>query len=95
MALVDSPRPDTSGFRVRDLAGRWCVSQDKIRRWINNGELRAINVATNLCGRPRWVITRESVAAFEHRRTSGPPPQRKRRRLRQKWTDYYADSEKT
>ncbi len=41
------------GYTVRDLAGYYRVSEDKIRRWIAAGELKAVNTATALCGRPR------------------------------------------
>ena len=45
------------------------VGQDKILAWIRSGEMRAINTATNLCGRPRWVVT--DVALAELLKTLG------------------------
>jgi hypothetical protein len=77
------------GFTVADLARRWRVSPDKVRAWIQAGELRAINTAGVLCGRPRWVISADSLAAFEHRRAGGPPPKPARRRKRTVLVDYY------
>jgi hypothetical protein len=68
------------------------VGEDKVRGWVRRGELAAINTATALCGRPRWVITPDALAAFEKRRASGPPPKRPRRQRR--WAqqiDYFPD----
>jgi hypothetical protein len=42
--------------------------------------LVGVNIATNLCGRPQWRITPESVELFERRRSSAPPPKPQRRR---------------
>jgi excisionase family DNA binding protein len=78
------------GRTVRDLAAYYRVSEDKIRRWIACGELRAINTAGKLCGKPRWVIPPDAQAEFERRRTAGPPPKPPRRR-RPVMVDYYPD----
>jgi hypothetical protein len=67
------------------------VSPDKVRAWINRGELRAINTAAVLCGKPRWVITVEALAEFEKRRAGGPPPKLPRRRRRGAQIDFYPD----
>jgi hypothetical protein len=73
--------PDTPpGLTVADVARRYRVGEDKVRSWINRGELRAINTATVLCGKPRWVIQPEDLAAFERGRAGGPPPTPRRRR---------------
>jgi excisionase family DNA binding protein len=68
------------GLTTRDVSRRLLVSEDKVRRWIANGELRAINTANALCGRPRYVITQEALAEFERCRTVGPPPKPPRRK---------------
>jgi hypothetical protein len=81
----------TAGWTVRMLARRWCVSPEKIRAWIRRGELVAVNVATALCGRPRWVVTPDSLATFEQRRTGGVPPKPQRRRRKTTAVDYYPD----
>lgn len=60
-----------AGFTVPDVARRYRVGQSKVRSWIDRGELRAINVATALCGRPRWVIPVEALSEFEERRAGG------------------------
>jgi excisionase family DNA binding protein len=81
------------GLTVTDVARRYRVSEDKVRTWIARGELRAINTAAALCGRPRWVIPPEALEAFEQRRAGGPPPkpERKRRKRQPDFVDYYPD----
>jgi hypothetical protein len=80
------------GLTVRDVAVRYRVGPDKVRGWIARGELRAINTAGVACGKPRWVITQESLAAFERRRVGGPAVKPAKRRKRQaEVTDYYPD----
>jgi hypothetical protein len=81
---------------VADVARRYRVGEDKVRAWIARGELPAINTAAVLCGRPRWVITPDALAAFERGRRGGPPPKpAPRRRRRPAATsgviDYYPD----
>ena len=79
------------GLTVADVAKRYRVSPDKVRRWIVRGELAAINTAAVLCGKPRWVITADALVAFERRRASAPPPKPPRRRRRRDVIDYYPD----
>jgi len=79
------------GRTVRDLSIYYRVSEDKIRRWIASGELRAINTADDPCGKPRWVIPPDAQAEFERRRAAGPPPKPMRRRRRPAAVDYYPD----
>jgi hypothetical protein len=81
----------TRGLTVADVATRLRVSADKIRGFINRGELAAINTATALRGRPRWVITPEALADFKRLRASGPPSKPARRRKRSQLVDYYPD----
>jgi hypothetical protein len=52
------------------LARLWGVDAVKVARWIESGELRAINAATNVGGRPRYLIDRADIAAFELRRAT-------------------------
>jgi excisionase family DNA binding protein len=79
------------GLTVRDVSRRLRVSEDKVRFWIDKGEMRATNTATNLCGRPRWVISPDALAEFERRRAGGPMPQPKKRRKQTALVDYYPD----
>jgi transposase len=71
------------------VARRYRVGEDKVRTWIRRGELAAVNTASALCGRPRWVVTAEALAAFERRRVGGPAPKRQRRRRRTELVDFY------
>ena len=79
------------GFTVADVARRYRVGEDKVRAWIARGELAAVNTATALCGRPRWVIPAEALPAFERRRASTPPPKPARRRRQSAAIDFYPD----
>jgi hypothetical protein len=81
----------TAGFSVADLCRRWRVGADKIHGFLRRGELIGVNVAASLSGRLQWRITRESVEAFERRRSSAPTPKVPRRRKRTTEIDFYPD----
>jgi hypothetical protein len=83
--------PPTHGLTVSDIANRYRVGADKVRSWIARGELAAINTSTVLCGRPRWVIPPDSLAAFEARRRGGPTPKPPRRRKATALVDFFPD----
>jgi hypothetical protein len=81
-----------TGLTVREVARRFRVSPDKVRAWITRGELAAINTATALCGKPRFVILPDALNAFERGRQAGPPPKPPRRRKGTPVFDYYPDT---
>lgn len=82
-----------AGFTVCELAARFRVSPDKVRLWINRGELTAINTAASRCGKPRWVVTPEALADFEKKRQCAVPTTKLARRKRPKdQIDFYPDS---
>jgi hypothetical protein len=86
--------PSPGGLTVRDVARRYRVDEDKVRGWIARGELRAVNTASVLCGRPRWVVSPDALAEFERRRAGGPPPKPpkpKRARRTNAEIDFYPD----
>lgn len=85
------PRPPAAGLTVADVARRYRVGPDKVRAWIGRGELAAVNTATALCGKPRWIILPNALAAFERRRAGGPPPKVERRRKKGYAVDYFPD----
>jgi hypothetical protein len=64
------------------LAARWGVSSDKVLHLIRTGQLRALNVAADPGGRPRWRIPVEAVLAFEQARAAGAPAPSGRQRRR-------------
>jgi hypothetical protein len=84
-------RDPNAGLTVEDVARRYRVSPDKVRAWIAHGELPGINTATNLCGKPRWVITPDALAAFEKSRAGGPVPKPQRRRRPPTVIDFFPD----
>ena len=54
------------------LARRFGVGPDKVLAWIRSGELPAINGAAKPNGRPRYLIDKADVEAFEARRQVRP-----------------------
>lgn len=80
----------TRGLTVADVARRYRVSEDKVRSWIARGELKATNTATNLSGRPRWVISPDALVELERRRAGGPVPTTKKRKRKNTYeVDYF------
>ena len=57
-------------------------NQTKILGWIRSGELRGVNVAAKVGGRPRWRISLEDLEGFLQRRAASPVPKVARRRTR-------------
>jgi excisionase family DNA binding protein len=78
-----------TGYTVADLAKRLRIGRDKVRGFIQRGEIVAVNVAGTLAGKPQWRITAESVERFENRRSSAPTPTV--RRIKRAQVDYYPD----
>jgi excisionase family DNA binding protein len=64
--------PERSKLTPPEVARLWGVSPDKVLAWIAGGELRAVNAATRPGGRPRWLIDRADLAAFEAARAARP-----------------------
>jgi hypothetical protein len=88
---LNGPFPD-SGFTVKDLARRYRVSPDKIRKWIALDLLSALNTASALCGKPRYVVTPEALTAFERSRAAGQPKKpAKRRKRTNNFIDFFPD----
>jgi excisionase family DNA binding protein len=80
------------GLTVSEFAATYRVSEDKVRAWIAKGELRAVNTAAVLAGKPRWVISPEALAEFEKKRSGGRIPQATTKRRRNQITfDFYPD----
>jgi hypothetical protein len=79
------------GFTVADVAAKYRVSPDKVRAWINRGELAAVNVASARCGRPQLRVTPEALANFARARAAAEPRPAPRRRRRAAEIDYFPD----
>ena len=62
------------------IGEQYGVDPAKVLGWIRRGELRAMNVATTIGGRPRYRIAPADLAAFEAARSAGPTPRVSRRR---------------
>jgi hypothetical protein len=92
MFNADLPCPDRS-VTPREFARRYRVGVERVRGWILRGELRAINTADHLSGKPRWVIPPEAIQEWEQRRQGGTPAEvtpRRRRRVAA-MVDFYPD----
>ena len=70
---------DRLKFTPPEIARKWGISVDKILTWIRSGELKAINAATRLGGRPRYLISLEALDSFERSRTVAEQPSSKPR----------------
>lgn len=66
--------PSMTYLTVKEIATRLAVNNTKVLRWINDGELRAIDVSSKPgTGRPRWRVSPEWLKAFEDGRSNRPP----------------------
>jgi transposase len=80
------------GLTTREVAKRYRVSNNKIIDWIRNGQMRAINTASVLSAKPRFVIPPEALVEFERSRNAAEPtPPPRRRRKRSYKVDYFPD----
>lgn len=61
-----------STFTPPEVARRYRIATKKVLGWIRSGELVAINLANRGCTRPRYVISAESIEAFEAARRVVP-----------------------
>src|SRR5262245_30485620 len=80
-----------AGYTVADLARRYRVSCDRVRGWIERGELRALSRRDARCGRPAYVVTPEAMAEFERGRAVATLPKPARRKKRTQEMDFYPD----
>lgn len=62
------------------IAEQLGIEPQKVRTWIQRGELVASNVADRVDGRPRWRVSASELEAFLARRQSRPPVKAARRR---------------
>jgi hypothetical protein len=79
------------GVTPNEFAIRYRISPDRVRAMIARGELRALNLATAKCRKPRYVILPEHLAEFERGRQTAEPPKPARRKRLPTIKDYYPD----
>jgi predicted site-specific integrase-resolvase len=74
--------PTKAKLTPPEVARLWGIATEKVLAWIRSGELRAVNAATTLGGRPRYLIDVDDLAAFERSRatTVTPPTKPAKRR---------------
>jgi hypothetical protein len=88
-----TPYDPQRGGTPRQLSRYLRVSVERVRGWIERGELGAINTAPTRCGRPRYIILPHHLEEFERGRrvaTAAETPRRRRREAAVK--DYYPDN---
>jgi excisionase family DNA binding protein len=90
LTLADVAQTAERGHTPRELARLLRVSPDRIRAMIAAGELGALDMARQRCGRPRYIILPQHVEEFLRRRSAAPTP-KPRRRKRTQDTDFYPD----
>jgi len=74
------------------LARELGVKPGKVLAWVRAGELRAVDMAQNRGGRPRYRIARRAVDAFLAARAAVPhvaPSPRRRRRRNSQITEFF------
>jgi excisionase family DNA binding protein len=79
------------GYTPREVARLLRVGHDRIRAWIQSGAMRAVNTAPTRCGRPRYIVLPEHLAAWVQQQTVSQPPKVPRRKRRRESVDYFAD----
>ena len=67
------------------VAERYGVSPDTVRRWITNGDLLATDVSKG--GRPRYRVSADDLKEFDKRRVAKVSPAKPARRRRPKDSD--------
>ena len=67
-AVAGEPLIQRTKLTPAEIARRWGIKSHKVLAWIRSGELRAINAAETMTGRPRYLVDVKDLAAFERAR---------------------------
>jgi excisionase family DNA binding protein len=65
----------TPYLTTRQIADQLAVEIGRVCDWINQGELRAVNVVRRVSMKPRWRVSPEALEEFLRRRQSREPYQ--------------------
>ena len=88
MSNAAAPPPDR-WLSPPQIGRKLGVDPGKIIEWIRRGELRAVNIAENLGGRPRYRVDPAALAAFLDGRSTSPTPKPVRQRKKGFERKYY------
>jgi excisionase family DNA binding protein len=72
--MAHSQPERTPYLTTRQIADQLSVEIGRVCDWINQGELRAVNVVRRVSMKPRWRVSPEALEAFLRRRQSYEPP---------------------
>jgi excisionase family DNA binding protein len=77
--LAAIPRPQKERLTPPEVAKRYGVSPDTVRKWIADGDLVAVSIGSK-GKRARSVVELSALEVFDKRRTAkaSPPPSRRR-----------------
>ena len=78
---------DQPTYTPPELAELWKRSKNTIIRWINNGELKATNLAEQ-GKQPRWLISNEHAREFYERRLNHQVTKRSPKLPNKPWGDF-------
>jgi len=73
--MARSPETLTPYLTTRQIADQLSVEIGRVCDWINQGELRAVNVVRRVSMKPRWRVSPEALEEFLRRRQSREPYQ--------------------
>lgn len=72
--MVQSYLSPTPYLTTRQIADQLSVEIGRVCDWINQGELRAVNVVRRVSMKPRWRVAPEALEEFLRRRQSYERP---------------------
>src|SRR4051812_1086901 len=73
-------RRHSASLTLPEFAARYRMGEDKAKRLIRQGLVRAVNIGSTRSGRPRYVITPEAMEEFERARAAAEPKPAPRRK---------------
>lgn len=78
---------------VKEVARRYRVGWQRVKGWIERGELQAVSVRDPGCRKPAFVVTPEALLKFERQRQQAarPVPKPKRRKTLAGVIDFFPD----